>query len=141
MDDYVSDARMQSRFVAILCGSLGAIALLLSCIGIYGGTASVVTRRTKEIGIRMALGAQRRAIMMMVLRGSMPAVIFGGLVGSALSLGATPLLSNLLFGVHSIDPAVLVSVLMFLCFVGLLASSWPTQRVIRGNPITALRCD
>jgi putative ABC transport system permease protein len=141
MDDYVSDARMQSRFVAILCGSLGAIALLLSCIGIYGVTASVVTRRTKEIGIRMALGAQRRAIMMMVLCGSMPAVIFGGLVGSALSLGVTPLLSNLLFGVHSIDPAVLVSVLMFLCFVGLLASSWPTQRVIRGNPITALRCD
>jgi hypothetical protein len=122
MDDYVSDARMQSRFVAILCGSLGAIALLLSCIGIYGVTASVVTRRTKEIGIRMALGAQRRAIMMMVLRGSMPAVIFAGLVGSALSLGAKPLLSNLLFGVHSIDPAVLVSVLMFLCFVGPLAS-------------------
>jgi ABC-type lipoprotein release transport system permease subunit len=89
----------------------------------------------------MALGAQRRAIMMMVLRGSMPAVIFGGLVGSALSLGVTPLLSNLLFGVHPIDPTVLVSVLMFLCFVGLLASSWPTQRVILGNPIAALRCD
>lgn len=141
MDDYVSDARMQSRFVAILCGSLGAIALLLSCIGIYGVTASVVTRRTKEIGVRMALGAQPRLIMMMVLRGSMPAVILGGLIGSVLSFGVTPLLSSLLFGVHALDPTVVVSVLMFLCFVGLLASSLPTQRVIRGNPITALHCE
>ncbi len=141
MDDYVSDARMQSRFVAILCGSLGVIAWLLSCIGVYGVTASVVTKRTKEIGVRMALGAQRRAIMMMVLRGSMPAVILGGLIGSGLSFGVTPLLSSLLFGVHPLDPGVVVSVLLFLCVAGLFASSLPTQRVIRGNPITALRCD
>jgi putative ABC transport system permease protein len=140
MDGYVSDARMGVRFITVLCGSLGAIALLLSCIGIYGVTSSAVTDRTKEIGIRMAFGAQRHKIMMMILRAGMTPVITGGLLGFALSLALTPLLSSLLFGVQPIDPVILFSVLMFLFFVGLSASSLPTLRLIRGNPITALRC-
>jgi putative ABC transport system permease protein len=110
---------MEARFVAVLCGLLGAIALLLSCIGIYGGTSSSVTRRTKEIGVRMALGAQQYTIIMMVLRNSMPPVALGGLIGVALSLGLTRLLSGLLFGVRPISPALLASVLGILCFVGL----------------------
>ena len=141
MDDYVSDARMSARFITVLCGSLGAIALLLSCIGIYGVTSSAVADRTKEIGIRMALGAQRYKIMMMILRAGMTPILTGGLLGFALSLALTPLLSSLLFGVRPIDPVILFSVLMFLFFVGLSASSLPALRVIRGNPITALRCE
>jgi putative ABC transport system permease protein len=141
MDDYVSDARISTRFVTFLCGALGAIALLLSCIGIYGVTSGSVTSRTKEIGVRMALGAQQHNIAVMVLRKSMAPVILGGLVGMVLSFGLTPLLSSLLLGVRPIDPLVLISVLFFLCFVGLLASSLPMQRVLRGNPITALHCE
>jgi putative ABC transport system permease protein len=141
MDAYVADARRETRFIAMLCGCLGAIALLLSCIGIYGVTSSMVTRRTKEIGLRMALGAQRSTVMTMILRGAMVPVIVGGALGVGLSLGLMPLLSSLLYGVHPIDPLVLVSVAIFLCFVGLVASSVPTQRVIRGNPISALRCE
>lgn len=141
MDDYVSDARRESGFTATLCGSLGAVALLLSCVGIYGVTSSTVTKRTKEIGVRMALGAQRHCIMAMVLRGSMLPVILGGVLGLALSLALTPLLSSLLFGVRPLDPAVLTSVLVFLVFVGLLASFLPTQRVMRRNPLAALRCE
>jgi putative ABC transport system permease protein len=141
MNDYVSDARMEARFVAVLCGSLGAIALLLSCVGIYGVTSGSVARRTKEIGVRAALGAQQYTIIMMVLRNSMPPVVLGGLLGVALSLALTPLLSGLLFGVQAISPALLASVLGILCFVGLLASFVPTIRVIRGDPIAALRCE
>lgn len=141
MDDYVAGARLQARFVAVLCGSLGAIALLLSCIGIYGVTSAAVLRRTKEIGVRMALGAQRHSIVWMVLRASMPPVILGGIVGFWLSIGAAPLLSSLLYGVKPISAPVLLSVLAFLCVVGLIASFLPTQRVIFINPIVALRCE
>jgi putative ABC transport system permease protein len=139
LNDYVSDARRQTGFITSLCGLLGAIALLLSCIGIYGVTSGAVTRRTKEIGLRMALGAQGQAILLMVLRASMPPVILGGLAGFALSLGVTPLLSSLLFQVQPLDPVVLASVWVFLCLVGLFAAGLPAQRVIRGNPINALR--
>jgi putative ABC transport system permease protein len=141
MDGYVSDARLSTRFITFLCGSLGAIALLLSCIGIYGVTSGSVTSRKKEIGVRMALGAQQHNIAAMVLRRSMTPVILGGVAGLVMSIGVTPLLSSLFFGVHPIDPLVLVAVLLFLCFVALLASSLPTQRVLRGNPINALRCE
>ena len=73
LSDYLSDARMQARFITVLCGSMGAIALLLSCVGIYGVTSTSVNARTKEIGVRLALGAQPREIMTMVLGRSMPA--------------------------------------------------------------------
>jgi putative ABC transport system permease protein len=139
LSNYVSDARRQARFITVLCGSMGAIALLLSCVGIYGVTSTSVSRRTKEIGVRLALGAQPREIMTMVLGRSMPAVLLGGLLGFALSLGLMPLLSSLLFGVHPIQPVVLISVLLLLTLVGLFASSLPTRRVLRENPITALR--
>jgi putative ABC transport system permease protein len=141
MDDYVSDARISTRFVTFLSGSLGAIALLLCSIGIYGVTSSSVISRTKEIGVRMALGAQQHTIAVMVLRKSMAPVVLGALVGVALSFGLTPVLSSLLLGVRPIDPLVLISVLFCLCLIGLLASSLPTQRVLRGNPIHALRCE
>ncbi len=141
MDDYVSDARLSARFITLLCGSLGAIALLLSCIGIYGVAFGSVTSRRKEIGVRMALGARQHNIAAMVLRRSLTPVILGGVAGLVMSMAVTPLLSSLFFGVHPIDPLVLVSVLLFLCFVGLLASSLPMHRVLRGNPIGALRCE
>jgi len=141
MDDYVSNARLRTRFITTLCGVLAAIALLLSCVGIYGLTSNTVSKRTKEIGIRMALGAQRRDIAVMVLRNSMIPVIWGGLLGFGLSLGLMPLLSSLFYGVHPMDPAVLVSVLMFLCLIGLVASFLPTQRAVRRNLISAIRCE
>jgi len=139
LSDYLSDARMQARFITVLCGSMGAIALLLSCVGIYGVTSTSVNARTRDIGVRLALGAQPREIMTMVLGRSMPAVLFGGLLGFVLSLGLMPLLSSLLFGVHPIQPAVLISVLLLITLVGLSASSLPTRRVLRQNPISALR--
>jgi ABC-type antimicrobial peptide transport system permease subunit len=139
MDEYVATARLRTRFITSLCGALTAVGLLLSCVGIYGLTSSIASKRTKEIGIRMALGAQRRDIATMVLRKTMGPVMLGGLIGFGLSLALMPLLSSLLYGVHPTDPAVLVVVLLFLSFVGLAASSLPTQRAVRKNPVSALR--
>lgn len=139
LEDYVSDARLRTRFVTTLCGVLAAIALLLCCVGIFGMTANAVTKRTREFGIRMALGAQRQDIAVMVLRKSMAPVVSGGVIGLLSSLGLMPLLSSLLYGVKPLDPAVLIPVLLVLFVIALFAAFLPTQRVIRSNPISALR--
>jgi macrolide transport system ATP-binding/permease protein len=135
----VESARVESRFVAVLCASLGAVALMLSCIGIYGVTSSAVSSRTREIGIRMALGAQGRQILLMVLRGSMTPVIAGAAVGAAMAVALMPLIRSLLFGVRAVDPGVMMAVLVCLCAVGVVASMVPAERVVRGNPVGALR--
>jgi putative ABC transport system permease protein len=140
MEDYVSAARMKNRFVATVFGLLAAIALLLSCVGVYGMTFNMVSRRKREIGIRMASGAQRHDIAMLVLRETIMPVLWGGLAGIGLSLGLVPFLSSLLYGVRLRDPAILGSVFVFVLLVGLVASLLPTQRALRGNPIMALRC-
>jgi hypothetical protein len=137
--DYVDDARRQTRFVSILCGWMGITALLLSCVGIYAVTSASVARRTKEIGVRLAMGAQQRQITAMILRVSMPAVLLGSVLASLLSFVLTPLLSSLLVGVRPIEPVILVSVLLFVTLVGLFASCVPVQRVFRKSPLSALR--
>lgn len=137
--DYVSDTRRETRFITVLCGAMAVIALLLSCVGIYGVTSASVSRRTKEIGVRLALGAQEREIVTIVLRGSMPAVIIGAAVGFVFTFILMPLLSSLLVGVRPIEPTVLISVSLLLALVGLIASCVPVQRVLRRNPLNALR--
>ena len=139
MDEYVESARMESRFVAVLCGVLGGIALLLSCIGIYGVTSSAVMSRTREIGIRMALGAQRGTIRVMVLRGSMVPVALGAAAGLVMAVALMPMLGSLLFGVRPVDPAVMVLVGLVMCGVGVGAALVPAERVVSGDVVGALR--
>ena len=139
MEEYILKARSQTRFVTMLSSALAAIALLLACIGIYGVTASLVLQRTNEIGIRMAMGAQRLAILSVVLRQSMVPTIWGMGIGFVLSLLLTPLLSNLLFGIRPMDPATFAITSVFLCAVGLLASCVPAYRATRTSPMVALR--
>lgn len=139
MDEYVESARMESRFVAVLCGVLGGIALLLSCIGIYGVTSSAVMSRTREIGIRMALGAQRGQIRAMVLRGSMVPVALGAAAGLVMAVALMPMLGSLLFGVKPVEPAVMVLVMLVMCGVGVGAAMVPAERVVSGDVVGALR--
>jgi predicted permease len=139
MDDYVLEARTQSRFVAVLFGSLAGIALLLSCLGIYGITANSVAQRTREIGIRMALGASPARIVALAFATSIRPIGAGAIAGVGLSFGFTPLLSGLLFGVRPVSTPILVGVFLFLSLVGLMAIMIPTARVLRGNPMSALR--
>jgi putative ABC transport system permease protein len=139
METYVAKARRETRFTATLAGVMAGIALLLACTGIYGVTSRAVFQRTTEMGVRMALGAQSRDVLRIVVRQSMTPVILGVFLGLALSFLLTPLISGLLFGVQPTDLATLVASSVFLSGVGLLACYLPARRATRVDPIVALR--
>jgi len=139
LETYVAKARTETQFVTTLSGVLAGIGLLLACIGIYGVTANSVVRRSNDIAIRMALGAQQRDVLGLVLRQGMLPVFGGELIGMTLSLVLTPLLSTLLFGVRPIDPITIVATLVFILLVGLLACALPAWRATRASPLTVLR--
>ena len=139
LSDLVAQARSQTRFVTYLSGTLAALALFLSCIGIYGVTSYLVMSRTAEIGIRMALGASAGDVRRFVLARGMAPVAIGCIVGVALSLPLTPLLSALLFGVRPIDAPTFAASAVLLTAVGLLASYIPARRAMRVDPMVALR--
>jgi putative ABC transport system permease protein len=141
MDDYVRDARTQSRFVAALFGSLAVIGLVLSCLAIYGVTVNAVTRRTREIGIRLALGAKPRHIFRLASKTGFRPIAAGISAGLGFSFALAPLLSSLLFGVRPVSIPTFASVTLVLASVGLLAVFIPTARVLRSNPMKALRCE
>src|SRR5208282_5869338 len=127
LSDLVAQARSQTRFVAFLSGTLAALALFLTCIGIYGVTSYLVMLRTPEIGVRMALGALPAAVRRLVLVRGMAPSVFGCLIGIGLSFPVTPLLSALLFGVRPIDLPTLVAAASFLSAVAFLACYIPAR--------------
>jgi predicted permease len=137
--DYVEAARSATRFVTMLSVGLAGIALLLACIGIYGVTSYSVAQRTPEIGVRMALGAQRRHVQRMVLRQGFVPIAFGLGAGLALSFALTPLLASLLFGVRPVDLWSIAGSLAVLCATGLAACYLPARRATRVDPMDALR--
>jgi predicted permease len=139
MEEYVRTARASARFTMLLALALAGLALALASIGIYGVTSYSVAQRKNEIGIRMALGAQARDILKIVLAEEMTAVFAGITIGLLLSLLVTPMLSSLLFGVRSTDALTFVAVALFLSAVGLLACCIPARRAMRVDPIVALR--
>jgi putative ABC transport system permease protein len=139
MDDYLRDARAATRFTSLLAGALAGLALVLAAIGIYGVTAYSVGQRRSEIGIRMALGAQRSDILRMVLGEGMVWVFGGMVVGVGLSGILIPGLSSLLFGVRATDGITFFGVAVFLGVVGLLACYIPARRALRADPIVVLR--
>ena len=132
---------LPQRLAASIAGSLGLLALLLAGIGIYGVTAFAVASRTREIGVRMALGADRARVMRMVVwQGARLAAIGGG-IGVALSIGATQLLSSLLFGVSPLDPITYASTLGLLALVTLAATFLPARRAAGVDPLRSLRSE
>ena len=139
LSDLVAQARSQTRFVAYLAGTLAALALFLSCIGVYGVTSYLVMSRTPEIGVRMALGAQPADVRKLVLGHGMLPVACGCLIGIALSVPLTPLLSALLFGVRPIDSRTLAAAALFLSVIGFFACYIPARRAMRVDPMVALR--
>jgi len=129
------------RLVAQLSSFFGALALILACVGLYGLLSYEVARRTREIGIRTALGAQRREIFRLVLRQGLTLTIFGAIVGIAAAIGVTRYLGSLLYGVAATDPLTFVIIAFTLIAVALLACYIPSQRATRVDPIVALRYD
>ena len=139
LSDLVAQARSQTRFVTFLSCALAALALFLSCIGIYGVTSYLTASRTSEIGVRMALGASPGDVRKLVLRGGMTPVIFGCAIGIVLSLPLTPLLSSLLFGVRPFDLPTLSVASFLLSYIGFLACYITARRAMRVDAMVALR--
>jgi ABC-type antimicrobial peptide transport system permease subunit len=115
------------------------LALLLSCLGLYGILSYAVARRTNEIGIRMALGADRREALWLVLRDALRLVLIGAALGVPAALMAGRLVSSQLFGVSAADPGAIVAATLALLAVAVVASYLPARRATRVDPLTALR--
>ncbi|HEY2121272.1 MAG TPA: ABC transporter permease [Candidatus Acidoferrum sp.] len=139
LSSVISDSLAAKRFVMVLLGIFAALALLLSSIGIYGVISYVVGQRTQEIGIRMALGAERSNVLRMVLGQAGKMVILGVVIGILAALAFTRLMASMLFGVSPWDPVTLLGVVVVLSLVSLLACYIPARRATRVDPMIALR--
>jgi predicted permease len=129
----------QERLTARLAGFFGVLALVLACVGLYGLLSYEVARRTREIGIRMALGAESRSVLKLVLRQGIALAIVGAVVGIGVALGLTRYLAAMLYDVHPNDPVTLIAVAVLLVLVALAACYIPARRATRVDPMVALR--
>jgi len=139
MDQLLADSLSRSRFTMLLLGIFAAVALLLAAVGIYGLIAYSVTQRTQELGIRIALGAQRRDVLRLVLAQGTRLTLLGLALGVLAALALSRLLATLLFGVTATDPLTFAGVAALLAFVALLACFLPARRATRVDPLVALR--
>jgi predicted permease len=129
----------QERLVARLAGFFGVLALVLASIGLYGLLSCEVSRRTREIGIRMALGAQPESVLRLVLRQGIALAIVGAIVGIGVALGVTRYLASMLFDVRASDPVTMIAAAALLVLVALAACHIPARRATRVDPMVALR--
>jgi len=136
-----SDEIAMSRRTAWLAGAFGALALILATIGMFGVFAYVVQQRTREIGIRMALGARPGDVVQLVLAGNARPVIMGVLAGVAGAMASARLMQHLLFGLSPFDPVAHIGVAGMLALAGFAASYVPVRRAVRVDPVEALRYD
>jgi putative ABC transport system permease protein len=130
---------LTSRAASELAAGLGSLALLLAAIGVYGVMSWSVAQRTREIGIRMALGAETRDVLRLVLRQAMRLVLLGAVIGVAASIAVTQAMKSMLFGLSPTDPATYAVVTSFLVLVALLACYLPARRATKVDPMVALR--
>ncbi len=141
LEEHTSLGLLPQRIAASVSASLGMVGLLLAAIGIYGVTAYLVASRTREIGIRMALGADRAAVVRMVLRQGMRLVVIGMLIGLALAAAGAQLLRSLLLGIATTDPITFASAAALFCAIGLAACYVPVRRATAIDPAIALRAE
>jgi predicted permease len=141
MDAVVSNSLSRPRLYAVLLAIFAGVAIVLATIGIYGVMAYAVTQRTREIGIRVALGAGRSRVMGLVLRQSTVVTLVGILLGLGGAAALTKYFSQLLFGLTAQDPATFAGVALFFAAVAMTAAFVPARRATRVDPLTALRLD
>ena len=141
MGQQVSDRLDQERTVAQLTGLFGLLALILAAVGLYGVTAYGVERRTSEIGVRIALGANRASVMELVLKGAFLQILIGLLIGIPASIGCARLIASKLYHVKGWDPMVICGAVLALAFCALVASLVPARRAAAVNPVLALRVE
>ncbi len=139
MDQVVADATSQSRFYLVLLAGFATVALLLAGVGIYGVMSYSVSRRSHEIGIRMALGAQGRDVLRLVVFQGIVQAMAGIAVGLAGALALSRLMAGLLYGTRATDPMTFAAAVLVLCAVAVTASYVPARRATRVDPMVALR--
>ncbi|HET6176803.1 MAG TPA: ABC transporter permease [Candidatus Sulfotelmatobacter sp.] len=139
MNDLMFAQLSQPRFAMVLMGTFAGLALVLTMVGLYGVMTYSVTRRTREIGVRMALGAQRSAVLTMVLQDAAILLAIGIAMGVAAALACAPVLQGMLYGTGSRNPVVLIAVGAAMAVSGLAAAYIPAFRAARVEPMTALR--
>ncbi len=139
MTKLVAESVARRRFNALLTGLFAAVALLLAAVGIFGVLNYSVAQRTQEIGLRVALGAQTRDVLRLVLGQGVRLILFGLAAGLAASFALTRVLAGMLFGVKPTDPLTFVAVSFLLASVALLACYIPARRATKVDPLVALR--
>ena len=141
LSEHIGRSLVQQRLIARLASFFGLLALLLACVGLYGVLSYTVARRTNEIGIRVALGAQPRGIVVLMMREVLLLVALGAGIGLTAAMATTRLVSNLLFGLTPTDPLTIVMATLLLISVTALAGYLPARRASRVDPLVALRND
>jgi len=139
IDEVLSDSVARQRMTATLLGSFALITLLLAAIGTFGVLSYSVAQRTREIGVRMALGANAGQVIRLVLASNLRALIFGLMVGLAGAVASTRLLKSMLNGVSPFDPIAYAGVFVLLIAAAAASSALPARRATRVDPVTALR--
>jgi putative ABC transport system permease protein len=139
LEEHLAFALFPARTTGILLGVFGLLALVLSVIGLSGVVTHSVSQRTHEIGIRMALGAQRQEILRLVMKQAIGMILAGLLLGLGLALGFTRLLSSLLYGIQPTDRLTFAAASVLLIVVATLASYIPARRATKVDPLLALR--
>ncbi|HKR12944.1 MAG TPA: ABC transporter permease [Pyrinomonadaceae bacterium] len=139
MNEVIADSLAQRRFSMIVLGAFAAAALLLASLGIYGVISYLVGQRTREIGIRVALGASRRQILTLVLGHGLKMTLAGVVVGLVAAFGLTRLMRTMLYGVRATDPVTFIIIAVLLTVIALLACYLPARRATKVDPLVALR--
>jgi ABC-type antimicrobial peptide transport system permease subunit len=139
MEQLASDSLARQRFLLLLFGIFAGVALLLSCIGIYGVLAYLINQRVPEIGVRMALGATAQGVMQLVLWQSLGMIFLGLGIGGVAALAAASLLQRLVEGMQPVEASTFAITIPVLMVAALFASFVPARRASRVNPVTALR--
>jgi predicted permease len=139
MNETLAGSLSSRRFAMLLLDSFAILALLMASLGLYGVISYLVERRTRELGIRIALGAQRRNVLRLVLSDGLKMAVAGVAAGLLAAFGLTRLLTGMVYGVSATDPATFAAIAILLIVVALLASYLPARRATRVDPLTALR--
>src|SRR5262249_19122442 len=141
MEDLLYDSVSTRRFSMSLLVGFSALALMLAMMGVYGVVSYTVAERTPEIGVRIALGAQTRDVLRMIMAHGLKPALIGSVAGIIASLALSRTLSSLLYGVTATDPVTIVIVVLLLSFVAMLACFLPARRATKVDPMVALRCE
>jgi ABC-type antimicrobial peptide transport system permease subunit len=136
-----SESVSTRRFVLLIVGAFGALALGLAAIGVYGVMSLIVSERTREVGVRLALGAEPSQLLRMIVMQAAKLAAIGVAIGVIVALPLAPLLDSQLYGIRSFDPMTFISVPVVLLVIAALAALVPARKAMRIDPLAALRID